>query len=214
MLKIKLCGFNDKEMVDLAVDCGADFIGLVFHHQSPRAITPAKAAQITADLPQKVKKVAVLVDVSNQKLEEILENFRPDFWQIHNQENKKRISEIKNLYQIPIIKTISIASVADLAQIEEYREVADLFLFDSKTSEKGGSGKVFDWHILENLSAFNLKQNWFLSGGLNIDNVEQALKITGANMIDLSSGIEEKRGIKSAKLIRTFMEQCRDWRKI
>ena len=110
--------------------------------------------------------------------------------------------EIKNHFKIPIIKAFSIKDIQDLGDVDKYESIADLFLFDTKTKNSGGSGKTFDWKILQN---FTTKKDWFLSGGLNTNNIEEALKITNTKMVDLSSGIEEVRGIKSPELIKQFM---------
>ena len=207
MIKIKLCGFSNKETVDLAANLGVDFIGFVFHEPSPRNVTVKKAKEIAVDLPSKVKKVAVIADDNNDKIAEIMKNFRPDFLQLHGDQTPQRISEIKKLFQIPIIKAIAIAEKNDLLEISRYQQVADMFLFDAKVKGlAGGSGQAFDWKILQNLK---IDKDWFLSGGLNINNIDQALKITGAKMIDLSSGIEKNKGTKSAELITRLLESLK-----
>ena len=205
MIKTKLCGFTDKSTVDLAVASGADFIGFVFHDTSKRNISPQKAGEISADIPQSIKKVAVLVDPNNDQIEQIIQHLKPDFLQLHNT-NKERTLEIRNYFQTPIIKSFAISNEVDLNKIKDYQKIADYFLFDTKTDEVGGSGTSFDWKILQNL---NISTPWFLSGGLNIANIEPALKISGTQMIDLSSGIEEVKGIKSPKLIIEFMTKMR-----
>src|SRR5690606_9475831 len=132
MVKIKLCGFRDKKTVDLAASLNVDFIGFVFCEASARNISPQKAKEITANLPDKIKKIAVIVDANNDKISEIARNLKPDFLQLHSTETLERVTEIKNLFQIPIIKAIAIADESDLAEIEKYEQVADLFLFDTK----------------------------------------------------------------------------------
>ncbi|MCE3254945.1 MAG: phosphoribosylanthranilate isomerase [Rickettsiaceae bacterium] len=202
-VKTKLCGFTDKENVDLAVASGADFIGFIFYPPSKRYISPQKAGEISVDVPANIKKVAITVEPSNEQIEQIIQHLKPDFLQLYKID-KKRGLEIKKQFQIPIIKAFSISDKEDLKAVEDYNEIADYFLFDTKTKSVGGSGKSFDWKILEN---FKTNKNWFLSGGLNINNIEEALEITGAKMIDLSSGIEEVHGIKSPKLIGEFMKK-------
>ncbi|MES2677369.1 MAG: phosphoribosylanthranilate isomerase [Pseudomonadota bacterium] len=199
-MQTKLCGFTTKETVDLAVASGADFIGFVFYPKSARNISAKRAAEIAHDIPRSVRVVAVIVDAQDKKIREILKYLQPDLLQIHSSK-KSRILEIKNQFQIPIIKAFPISETKDLELVQDYENIADMFLFDGKTS---GSGESFDWKILQNLKT---KKRWFLSGGLNIDNIDEALKITGARMIDLSSGIEEARGIKSPKLITEFMKK-------
>jgi phosphoribosylanthranilate isomerase len=201
--KIKLCGFIDKKTVDLAVECKADLIGFVFYPPSSRNVSPQKAKEISADIGRGIKKVAVFVDLNDEQISQIIENLKPDFLQIHL-DDFARISEIKNNFKIPIIKAFAIKDSKDLQAIGEYEKIADYFLFDAKSDEVGGSGKSFDWKILSNLKT---NKEWFLSGGLNEKNIKEAILQTGAKMIDLSSGIEEIKGIKSEKLIKEFMNK-------
>lgn len=210
-ISVKLCGFTNKQTIDIAINSGANLIGFVFHSPSPRNIEPIEAGKLTDNLPNNIKKVAVICDADNQKITEIIFHLKPDFLQLHGKETLTRIREIKNLFNLPIIKAIGIASKSDLEEIKLYEDVADILLFDTKIKDDlGGSGKTFDWKILQNLQT---KKECFLSGGLNINNIEEALKITNAKMIDLSSGIEEIRGIKSAKLITEFMNKIGELKK-
>ncbi len=209
MLKTKLCGFTNTKSLICAIENRVDFIGFVFYPPSPRNISPKKAQEICQESQlatlKKISKVAVIVEPDNNQISEIIQHLQPDFLQIHS-DNKFRILEIKSLFQLPIIKAFSINGVIDLNNIKEYEEIADLFLFDTKTSQIGGSGKNFDWHILQNLTT---TKQWFLSGGLNIDNIQEAIKISKTKMIDLSSGIEEFKGEKSSVLIEAFMNKIK-----
>ena len=198
MPKIKLCGFKEKSDIDLADELGADFVGLVFYEKSPRNISPKKAKEITKNL-KNAQKVAVTVNPTIDFLSEIIDNIHPDFLQIH-QGSKSQIQEIKQHFQLPIIKALAISDSDDLKQIADFKDVVEYFLFDTKSLEIGGSGKKFNWDIIKNLS----DKNFFLSGGINIDNLEEAIK-TGAQFFDLSSGIEINRGVKSPKKIREIM---------
>lgn len=197
-IKTKLCGFTTQETVDLAVELKVNFIGFVFYPKSPRHVSPKKAGEIARNIPRSIKKVAVIVDAQDKKIREIIKFLDPDFLQIHSSK-KSRILEIYNQFQIPIIKAFPISEAKDLEAVQDYDHIAEMFLFDGKSS---GSGESFDWKILQN---FRSRKKWFLSGGLNSENIDLALKITGAQMIDLSSGIEETRGVKSFKLIKDFM---------
>ena len=201
----KLCGFTDLKTTTIAITNGANFIGFVFYALSTRNISPKQAGQIATQIPPNIKKVAVIVDATDDEIFNIIQYLKPDFLQIHNT-SKQRIIDIKNRFNIPIIKAFSVAKAQDLEIIKDYEPIVDLFLFDTKSDEIGGSGKNFDWQILKNLDT---KKGWFLSGGLNIANIDEAIKISGAKMIDLSSGIEEIKGIKSPKLIRDFMNVVR-----
>ncbi len=198
MIKTKLCGFTNQETVDLAIELKVNFIGFVFYPKSARNISPKKVRELAKNIPHSIKKVAVIVDAQDKKIREIIKCLEPDFLQIHSSK-KNRILEIRNQFQIPIIKAFPISEAKDLEAVEDYENIVDMFLFDGKTS---GSGESFDWKILEN---FRTRKKWFLSGGLNIANIDQALKITGARMVDLSSGIEEIKGVKSPKLIKDFV---------
>jgi phosphoribosylanthranilate isomerase len=200
MIKTKLCGFTTQETVDIATNLRVNYIGFVFYPKSPRHISPRKAGEISKTIPPFVKTVAVIVDAPDKKIREIIRYLQPDFLQIHSSK-KNRILEIKKLFNIPIIKAFPISDAKDLEVVEDYQNIADIFLFEGKAS---GSGESFDWKILQN---FKSKKPWFLSGGLTIDNIDEALKITGAKMIDLSSGIEEAKGVKSPKLIKNFMDK-------
>lgn len=203
-IKTKLCGFTNQETIKIAVENGADFIGFIFHPSSPRNISPQKAGEIASIIPQNIKKVAVIVDADDEKISQIVKYLKPDFLQLHGAETPQRVAQIKSQYQIPIIKAFKINDSSDLLSIKNYEEVANLFLFDAKNP---GSGQTFDWKILQNLST---KKEWFLSGGLNIGNVLEAIKATRAPMIDLSSGIEETKGVKSPRLITEFMNKIKE----
>lgn len=203
-MKVKLCGFTEKETISSAIKAECDFLGFVFYKKSPRYISPKNAALISKDIPAKISKVAVVANSTFDELQKILEEFPVDFVQFHGDETPNFLKDFhKKFPKIKIIKAFRIAKSEDLRQIKDFENSADLFLFDTKVEgEIGGSGKKFDWKILKN---FQSKKDWFLSGGLNISNLDEALKITDAKMVDVSSGIEEVRGKKSTKLIKEFM---------
>lgn len=203
---VKLCGFTDEESVLAAIKQKCDFLGFVFYDKSPRYISFENAALISKQVPSSIGKVAVVVDCDFDSLEQISQKFQPDFFQFHGNENLEFLKKARQKFpKIKIIKAFRVAAEADLSQVKIFEDVADFFLFDAKiTNELGGSGKKFDWKILQN---FRSKKDWFLSGGLNVNNIEEALKITGAKMIDISSGIEKIRGKKSPELIEEFMKK-------
>ncbi len=205
-MKIKFCGFTEKTSLQTAIDQGCDFVGLVFHPSSPRYISPRDSSKLAELIPAKISKVAVVVDPIFETLEEIMKNFQPNYLQLHGSENVQFIRKIRTKFpEVKVIKAFRIMSVADLQQIQLFENEVDLFLFDSKTQgQQGGSGQKFDWNILKNLTT---NKPWFLSGGINADNFRQAIAITGAQMLDISSGIEEVRGKKSSKLIEEFMNK-------
>jgi len=205
MIKIKLCGFTESESVATAIAEKCDFLGFVFCDKSSRNITPEKAAIISEQVPASIAKVAVVVDPDFEFLQKIVDKLAPDFFQFHGKESVEFLQKTRQKFpQIKIIKAFSISDSKDLEQATDFENHADFFLFDSKIA---GSGKKFDWKILQN---FHSNKPWFLSGGINSKNIEEALKITGAKMIDISSGIEKIRGEKSSELIIEFMKKVKN----
>lgn len=204
-MKVKLCGFTEENSVKTAIAQKCDFLGCVFVEKSPRYISPENAAKITAKVPASIAKVAVVVNADFEYLSEIVEKFAPDFFQFHGVENSDFLTKVREKFpQVKIIKAFGISEKADLDQMKNFENCADLFLLDGKVA---GSGKKFDWKILQN---FHCKKDWFLAGGLNADNIEEAIKITGTKLIDISSGIEKIRGQKSPELIEEFMKKVRN----
>ncbi len=203
-MKVKLCGFSEENSLKAAIEHAPDFIGFVFHENSPRNITPQQALNLAQFVPQKIAKVAVVVDAKIDFLREIAKSLNPQYFQLHGQENIAKILEIKqNFPEIGIIKAFSPENRQDLEKTAKFIDFVDFLLFDNKIA---GSGKLWDFSLLNN---FICKKDWFLSGGLNIQNIEQILKNSNAKMIDISSGIEEIRGEKSPKLIAEFMQKIR-----
>jgi phosphoribosylanthranilate isomerase len=205
-MKIKLCGFKEEKSLQVAISQNCDFIGFIFYENSPRFIKLDEAVKISKIIPRNIAKVAVVVDAKLEFLSEISQKFSPEFFQFHGAESPEFLLEVRKKFpQIKIIKAFKIAEKSDLEKVKNFDEVADLFLFDGKNA---GGGKKFDWEILKD---FSTTKEWFLSGGLNIDNIEDALKNTKAKIIDISSGIEEIRGQKSPKLITEFIKKVRNY---
>jgi phosphoribosylanthranilate isomerase len=199
-MKIKLCGFREKKSLQAAIAQNCDFIGFVFCEKSPRFISPNDAQKIASLVPKNITKVAVVVNVSFDFLEEIAQKLHPEFFQFHGNESLEFLQEVKLKFpQVKIIKAFKISAKSDLEAVARFENVADLFLFDGKSA---GSGEKFDWSILK---GFSSKKNWLLAGGLDVNNIAEAVRETGAKMIDISSGIEEVRGEKSVKLITEFL---------
>lgn len=200
-MKVKLCGFTEKTSLQSAIKNKVDFVGFVFCEKSPRNITPTKAAELAKIIPSHINKVAVVVNPSLDLLQDINLSLQPQYLQLHGLESKERLLEIKKTFpNIKIIKAFAIGNKNDLEQSLDFIDLVDILLFDNITA---GSGKSFDLKILQN---FSCQKDWFLSGGLNINNIDEALKITGAKMVDISSGIEKERGQKSPELIRELMQ--------
>jgi phosphoribosylanthranilate isomerase len=203
-LQVKLCGFTDLETIKFASKFDIDFMGFIFYEKSPRNFDLKEADNVNRIIPANIKKVAVFVDADDEKIEEVVKKLKPDVLQLHGQESPERLQQIKKKFFLPIIKAFRVSSKEDLVQVNQFENVADYFLFDAKVAnEAGGTGQVFDWEILKNLQT---KRGWFLSGGVNSNNIRQIIKETNAAMIDLSSSLEEQKGLKSKKLIADFVE--------
>jgi len=204
-IKVKLCGFSEPSSLLTAVDLKPDFIGFIFHEKSPRHISFEKAQELAKLVPASIAKVAVMVDPNFTDLKNASQSLQPQYFQLHGTQNKTQLLEIKNYFpNIKIIKAIAVSSKKDLEQSVDFLDVADIILFDNAVS---GSGKSFDWNILKD---FHGTKNYFLSGGLNCDNILTALRVTGATMVDVSSGIEKERGKKSDELIIAFMKKIKN----
>jgi phosphoribosylanthranilate isomerase len=207
-IKVKICGLKTREAVEVADNNGADFLGFVFCEKSPRNITPIDAGKISQGV--KAKKVAVVVDASDEMLAEIMKHLKPDYIQLHGNESDERISEIKNKYNIKSIKALDVnrhfvsendPSHSKNRTPQQSREdgLYDFILFDSPG---GGTGVQFDYEGFKS----PIKIEWFLSGGLNAQNITEAVKITGAKMVDISSGVESTKGVKDLTKIKEFLE--------
>ena len=202
---IKICGLSTPDAVDRAVANGASHIGFIFFEKSPRNIEPDIAGGLADRVRGRVKIVAVTVDADNDELDDIIALLRPDILQLHGHENPERVLAVKALYGLPVIKAFSIRDADDLKRIAPYIGIADSFLFDAKppagSDLPGGNGVSFDWQLLRMLDG---DVDYMLSGGLNKDNIADALTETGARAIDVSSGVESAPGIKDLGLIDEF----------
>ncbi len=209
-MKVKLCGFTKKESLETAIDCGCDFLGFVFYEKSPRNITVKNSFELAKIIPPQIAKVAVVVNPELEFLHQINENLRPDFIQFHGTETTQYLQNFRKKFpNIKVIKAFGIGTKEDFLELKNYENCADYFLFDHKSKhEFGGSGKKINWEILKEIPS---AKNWFLSGGLNSENVLEAITTSKAKMIDISSGIEEVRGEKSSKLIKQFMQRIKNY---
>jgi phosphoribosylanthranilate isomerase len=203
-MKIKLCGFTEVATIETAIDYGCNFIGIVFAKNSIRYVDPNSAKILSKTIPDSVGRVAVVVDETFENLQKINQNFQPNFFQLHGDEDVKYIENLKKIFpKISIIKAISIFTKNDLSKIKNFDNHIDYFLLDNKNP---GSGEAFDWSILQD---FNPTKPYFLSGGININNIDEAIKIANPDFIDISSGIEETKGIKSSKLIIEILQKIK-----
>lgn len=212
---VKICGLKTREAVDAAVLAGADFLGFVFFEKSCRYISYEQARELKKHVPEHVKTVAVTVDPTDDEIKEIMSSLNPDYIQLHGTESVKRVIEIRHNCReaAPItntIKAIPIKTREDIENALKYKDVADMLLFDAKVDGDvpGGEGKSFDWTLLSDTCHLS-PDTWFLAGGLTVDNVKTAIEITGATMVDVSSGVESSRGIKDPELIKFFIKTAK-----
>ena len=207
--EIKICGINDEISMNTSINCKVDYIGLVFYQNSPRNISINLCKKLLK-LRNKVSKiVALTVNPKDDFLTEIKKNVKPDYIQLHGNENPNRCFNIKKKLNIPLIKGISVKNKIDLLRTtKEFEDICDILLLDAPSEDlPGGNGKKFDWKILKD---FKSKTKWMLAGGLNIDNIKNAIDVTKAPAIDISSGLEFRKGIKDPKLIEDFMNKCKN----
>jgi phosphoribosylanthranilate isomerase len=207
MAQVKICGLSTAETMQAALDAGADYVGLMFYQKSPRNVSLELAAKLATIAKGRAKIVAVVVDADDALLKSIVNYTRPDYIQAHGSETPQRIEDIKNLYGVRVIKVIKVKDAADVALAKDFRDVADLIMFDPKAPEDtlpGGNGLSFDWNLLKGIDG-----QFMLAGGLNPDNVAQAIKVTQAPIVDVSSGVETSPGVKSTALIAKFIKAAK-----
>lgn len=206
---VKICGLSTPGALLETIAEGAQMAGFVFFERSPRHID-LETARILGQLAQgHIAKVALTVDAGDAALDEIVDALAPDMLQLHGKESPARVAAVKARYSLPVIKAIGVATAADVDAAKAYEGVADIVLFDAKPAPgaavPGGAGIRFDWDLLRNISA----ANWMLSGGLDPENVADALRRTGARAVDVSSGVERERGVKDSARIAAFIRAVR-----
>lgn len=211
-LAIKICGLSTPETVGAAVTAGASHIGFVDFAKSPRHVQPEQIRALAAHAPAHVQKVAVVVDPTDEMLGELVATGALDAFQLHGKESPERAASIRQRFGLPVWKAISVKTLADIDGANAYVGAVERLLFDAKTPDgatlPGGMGLRFDWTLLRGLA---IPIPWGLSGGLGIDNVAEAIRISGAPLVDISSGVESTPGIKSVDKIMAFCKavaQC------
>jgi len=208
-LEAKICGINSPDALEAAVDGGARYVGFVFYAPSPRFITPEQAVMIAAPAPADVKKVGLFVDAEDGAIQATLDACPLDMLQFHGAESPERVMEAKKTFGLPVIKAIKLAGPDDLFRAGDYLGSTDMLLFDAKPPDDlegalpGGNALAFDWELL---SGAQWPCPWLLSGGLNTDNLAEAVEITGTGMVDVSSGVEDTPGHKDPARITAFLE--------
>ena len=209
-LLVKICGLSTRETLDVALGAGADMFWFVFFPPSPRHISLETARELGKQAKGRALKVALTVDADDATLGNIVETLHPDLLQLHGKETTARLRDIKAKFGVPVMKVLSVETAADLAPLAGYADVADRILFDARApkgaTRPGGLGAVFDWHLLEKL---DLKLPFMVAGGLNAGNVAEAVRITRAGGVDVSSDVERSPGVKDPELIRDFIRAAR-----
>lgn len=209
-ISVKICGLSDTASIDAVIKAGADMAGFIFFEKSPRHIDFDTARLFSSHIGERIKKVAVSVDADDDLLDTIVAALKPDFLQFHGSESAERVSQIRQNHNLPIIKSISISGKDDLLKVEAYEGIADYFLFDAKppagSELPGGNAVGFNWKLL---SDFDSATPWFLAGGLNADNVTEAILASGTSAIDVSSGVEDAPGVKSIAKIGALVKTVR-----
>ena len=203
---IKICGLKTPETLDAAVAGGASHVGFIFFAKSPRNVAPEQAGGVRLGARGKAQAVAVTVDADDAFLDAIVQAMAPDMLQLHGKESPERVAEVKARYGLPVMKAIGVAEAADLDAIDAYAPVADQLLIDAKPPKgadlPGGNGLAFDWRLLAGRKYWT--RPWMLAGGLTPENVAEAVRLTGARQVDVSSGVESAPGVKDAGRIAAF----------
>jgi phosphoribosylanthranilate isomerase len=207
---VKICGLSTPEALDVALDAGADMVGFVFFPPSPRHLTFEQAHALASRVLERAQKVALTVDADDTLLDAVVEALQPDMLQLHGAESPARVEAVRRMFGLPVMKALPISAKSDLDGIARYAGTADRLLFDARAPREatrpGGLGRPFDWHLLENLDP---GVPFMLSGGLDAANVGEALRITRAPGVDVSSGVERAPGEKDPDKIRAFVRAAR-----
>ena len=208
-VQVKICGIRDREVLESAVEGGAAAVGFVFVAESPRRISPDAAARLSSEVPPGVLKVGLFVNAPDETIGQAVEASALDALQLHGRETPERVAEVRERFGRKVWKALPVARQEDVSAAFAFEEAADCLLFDSQPPKggrlPGGNARAFDWSLL---AAPLPDLPWMLSGGLTAGNVEEAVRISGARMIDLSSGVERSRGVKDPALVRAFLEKA------
>ena len=205
-IRVKICGLSTQEGLQAVADTGAAYVGFVFFPKSPRSVTIEQARELALATPVGLAKVALVVDADNAFLDAITDAVPLDMLQLHGHESPERVLEIKARYGLPVMKAVGISDASDVPNIDLYNAVADQILIDAKPPKSatlpGGNGLSFDWTLI---AKRRWPKPWMLAGGLTPDNVAEAIALTGATQVDVSSGVEAGVGIKDNAKIVAFV---------
>ncbi|SHF56500.1 phosphoribosylanthranilate isomerase [Litoreibacter ascidiaceicola] len=209
--RVKICGLGRPADVVACVAAGAAYVGFVFFEKSPRHLSLEAAHALAMEVPLGLAKVALTVNADDAALDALMDHVPLDMLQLHGSESPERVAEVRDRFGLPVMKAVGIADEGDLAVLEDYMRVADQILVDAKPPKgadlPGGNGLAFDWGLL---AGRRWSVPWMLAGGLAPDNVAEAIRLTGAKQVDVSSGVESARGIKDGALIKQFVAAALD----
>lgn len=209
-IRVKICGLTKSADIPTAVQAGAQYVGLVFFRKSPRNLALQDAALLAASVPEGICKVALTVDADNTELDYLIDAVPLDMLQLHGSETPERVAGVQARYGLPVMKAVGVADEGDLPALQEYLRVADQILVDAKPPKNavlpGGNGLAFDWRLI---AGRRWPVPWMLAGGLTPDNVAEAIAMTGARQVDVSTGVESAPGVKDADLIRAFVSAAK-----
>ena len=209
-VRVKICGLTTPESIAEAVAAGAAYVGFVFFPKSPRHLDIAKARELALLVPPGVAKVALVVNPEDAMLDALTEKVPVDMIQLHGRESPERVADVRARYGLPVMKAIGISEPDDLAAIDAYAAVADQLLIDAKPPKTavlpGGNGLAFDWRLLQGR---RWSIPWMLAGGLTPENISEAVRLTGATQVDVSSGVESAPGQKDLAAITRFVSEAK-----
>ena len=204
-VRFKVCGVTAVPQVEAAAEAGAGYVGLVFFDRSPRAVAVPLARELAWAAPVGMAKVGLFVDPSDELLAAVVDHVPLDMVQLHGRETPGRVAEVRERWGLPVMKAVGVASAEDLGRVRDYEAVADQLLLDAKAPAgaalPGGNGVAFDWGLL---SGFQSRRPWMLAGGLTPANVADAVRVSGARQVDVSSGVESAPGVKDPERVRAF----------
>lgn len=207
---VKICGLASPDAIDAAVAAGAVYGGLVFHPKSPRFVGPDQARALAMRMRGRLKSVALITDMDDAGIAAVVKTMAPEFLQLHGSETVQRTAQICARFGVAVIKALPVGEASDLAVAGDYEKVADILMFDARppkgAERPGGHGAAFDWKILAGRS---FARPWFLAGGLDPDNVARAIELSGAEQVDVSSGVESAPGVKDTARIIAFINATR-----
>jgi len=206
-IQVKICGINHPEALTAALAGGVRYVGFVFYPRSPRYVVPAMAAELARMVPTGVRTVGLFVSPSDAVLDDVVGQVPLDCLQLHDDDPPERLRAIRQRFALPVIKAFRVGAPADLERVDGYLGIADVLLFDARppadpAALPGGNGLAFDWRLLAGRS---WPRPWMLSGGLTPENLGEAVAATGARLVDVSSGVEDRPGHKDPERIRAFL---------